>query len=261
MHYYQKWSQASTCKTNSDRCAHAHAALSKSRFPFATFHHRARLPDAHAGRLVPRRGQHRPAFTGSRMSRTAGLSLMARAHSSSRVVERCQDSSTIQFVECLNAPCGQKKGKWRCHPRRCAARVGERFLAVRLPGWEVRPGPEPSRQICALRGSDKSSPRRFRSAGTVPRRAAADSTFFARSIRCRTSLHRLRGMLSLIPTVTNCRDSRGEIRALKGGTMQRPRRCAPRAARTGVGLPVLADRARAPRGKGKQGRETSSGPK
>ena len=34
-----------------------------------------------------------------------------------------------------------------------------------------------------------------------------DSPFFARSIRCRTLLRRLRRMRSLIPTAANCRDS------------------------------------------------------
>ncbi len=41
-----------------------------------------------------------------------------------------------------------------------------------------------------------------------------DSTFSARSIHYRTPLHRLRGMLSLIPTVANCRDRHGFRRAL-----------------------------------------------
>jgi hypothetical protein len=50
-------------------------------------------------------------------------------------------------------------------------------------------------------------------------------------------LHRLRGTLSLIPSVSNLTRP------------ARPRRCAPRAARTVVALPVLADRARALRGK------------
>ena len=42
-------------------------------------------------------------------------------------------------------------------------------------GKVASPATDPSRQICALRGSDQSSPRRFRNAGTVPGRAAADS--------------------------------------------------------------------------------------
>ena len=41
-----------------------------------------------------------------------------------------------------------------------------------------------------------------------------DSTFSARSIHYRTPLHRLRGMLSLIPSVANCRDRHGFRRAL-----------------------------------------------
>ena len=56
-------------------------------------------------------------------------------------------------------------------------------------------------------------------------RPMTDSPFFARSIRCRTPLHRLRGMLSLIPTVANQRDSQktsGASRRIQKAARLRP---------------------------------------
>ena len=44
------------------------------------------------------------------------------------------------------------------------------------------------------------------SIGTLPPHRWPDSSICIRSIPCRTPLHRLRGMLSLIPTAANCRD-------------------------------------------------------
>ena len=58
-------------------------------------------------------------------------------------------------------------------------------------GQAQAPNPLPTRQVSA----------RFRP------RPMTDSPFFARSIRCRTLLRRLRRMRSLIPTAANCRDS------------------------------------------------------
>jgi hypothetical protein len=64
----------------------------------------------------------------------------------------------------------------------------------------------PSLSILSLRDSADFA-RRSVWLGTVPPAPVTDPPFSARSIRCRTPLHRLRGMRSLIPSVANCRDS------------------------------------------------------
>ena len=53
------------------------------------------------------------------------------------------------------------------------------------------------------------------------------------------------GFYSFVSTAANCRDRQSSQRAHPKYDRQRPRRCAPRAARTVAMLPVLADRARA----------------
>ena len=92
------------------------------------------------------------------------------------------------------------------------------FLPLRPIGWEGEGWGEV--------GQFPASPsRRLRSCltpsiGTLPPHRWPDSSLSARSIRCRTPLHRLRGMLSLIPTAANCRDRQRQRCAQR---FQRPR--------------------------------------
>ena len=58
------------------------------------------------------------------------------------------------------------------------------------------------------------------SIGTLPPHRWPDSSICIRSIRCRTPLHRLRGMRSLIPTAADCRDRHRQRCAQRN---QRPR--------------------------------------
>ncbi len=90
-------------------------------------------------------------------------------------------------------------------PRRFATRGGERALRLRSPFWF---------QIFTLRSQafrnhSQAAPRRHLrsclalSLGPVSPASVTDSTVCRLSIRCRTPLHRFRGMLSLIPKSSN----------------------------------------------------------
>ena len=117
------------------------------------------------------------------------------------------------------------RGGRRRKPRRFAPRGGERSpsLAVAFP-QTTRGVTEPTlalRSPCAdaplvaHRLTSRQASARFRP------RTMTDSPLSARSIHCRTPLHRLRGMLSLIPTAANCRDSQKNV--VRARRFRRPR--------------------------------------
>ena len=108
---------------------------------------------------------------------------------------------------------------------RRGVRQGQNLVASRLDKGERSLSLAVTFLISAFRISGfRFSPWRHRADACVraSRQASArfrqcplpDSTFSARSIHCRTPLHRLRGLLSLIPTAANCRDRHGFMRAL-----------------------------------------------
>ena len=103
--------------------------------PFTVSLHDGQLPRAdavaHAGRLVPRQGQHRHGSPQCEQPRTPCLSLRARAPGHHRFANGSGTDHPCCGADALPRSPALKT-------RRCAARVGERFLAVRLPGPQIQ---------------------------------------------------------------------------------------------------------------------------
>ena len=115
-------------------------------------------------------------------------------------------------------------------------RLSNGFRAIHAPSYvTILARGQAGKLVASRLDKEKQSSRRHRADTCTPlsRQASArfrprpmtDSPFFARSIRCRTPLHRLRGMLSLIPTVANQRDSQktsGASRRIQKAARLRP---------------------------------------
>ncbi len=147
---------------------------------------------------------------GSRMSHSACLSLQ-RARG-----ERFRCANGFSAIQPFRL--ADYSARWQAlNSRRCAPRVSEpsrcfRFaflVFIQISGFQFQhfhPA-SPSRHLRSVVAP---------SLGTLPPAPVTDSTFSVRSIRCRTPLHRFRGMLSLIPTVANRRDSQKFIGRVPG---------------------------------------------
>ena len=152
--------------------------------------------------------------------------LLPARHRSGHVLACVRPARSVSAIVALVAPVGlqlpvpHRLGAPATAPAalsRFAPRPGERSLSLAVASsWD----PEKARPACSPGAPAKN--RRHRADTCAARQVSArfrqcplpDSTLSARSIRCRTPLQRLRGMLSLIPTVANCRDRHGFMRAL-----------------------------------------------
>ena len=169
--------------------------------PFTVSLHDGQLPRAdavaHAGRLVPRQGQHRHGSPQCEQPRTPCLSLRARAPGHHRFANGSGTDHPCCGADALPRSPALKT-------RRCAARVGERFLAVRLPGPQIQDKAadvsEP-RQLFA-QGQAQAPTRRSTWLGTLPV-VGAGLASLRRLHSLPHPLYRLRRSLPLIPPDSN----------------------------------------------------------
>jgi len=168
-------------------------------------------------------------FTGLRTSLTRPLSC-PRA----RVVHR-RLSKVFRAIQPFRFADGFRRGPGREKLVNC-------WLVAALLAWIKSPA-SASLIILSLRDSAAATPvaraesARFRRARWLTRQFATGSS----PARCIAQAS-FRSLPYARPQI--CRDSQWKIRALPKRHQQRPRRCAPRAARTVTAFPVLADRAR-----------------